>query len=362
MTPRPTTFAALILGSIAAMPAGARDIDLTRLPLGDDRISREPKVGWIWACRTDPDAGGAHRVGPWIDRRAGTWNAAAKVSVGGAVQWPHAFRISREGETRVIVSNGLPRHPTGAFPIKPTEQAYRYDRNPNRIGPQNIRIALHAMPQLAPQPACAPGAVGILLTGSVLFNALDLPGRDAVAHETQDRCQGHPQESGVYHYHSMTSCIDDRPGPDGHSRLVGYALDGFGIFGNYHRGERLLSADLDACHGHIHAIDWDGRRVEMFHYHATPDFPYTVGCMRGAVRREDVRALVGPPPRGRPGFDRPAGPGLGGPPDLAAAARRLGISEQRLRAALGPPPPDLAAAARNLGIPVSALRAALGIP
>jgi YHYH protein len=187
-----------------------------------------------------------------------------------------------------------------------------------------------------------------------LFNALDAPGRDAVAHETQDRCQGHPQRSGVYHYHSLTSCIDDKPGPSGHSPLVGYALDGFGIFGNYHDGKRLVSADLDPCHGHTHEIDWDGKTVAMFHYHATPDFPYTVGCMRGAYKMSDVRMISGPPPTGRPGG--------AGPPDLGVAARKLGITEQKLRDALGPPPPDLAAAARRLGVAEAVLRDALGVP
>jgi hypothetical protein len=48
--------------------------------------------------------------------------------------------------------------------------------------------------------------------------------------------------------------------------------------------------------------------------------------------------------------------------DLASAAAELGISEQELRAALGPPPPDLAAAAQKLGITEEALIEALGIP
>ena len=72
-----------------------------------------------------------------------------------------------------------------------------------------------------------------------LFNALDAPGRDAVAHETQDRCHGHPQQNGVYHYHSLTNCIADKPGPDGNSPLVGYAIDGFGIYGRYENGKPL---------------------------------------------------------------------------------------------------------------------------
>jgi calcineurin-like phosphoesterase family protein len=127
-----------------------------------------------------------------------------------------------------------------------------------------------------------------------------------VAHETQDSCHGHPQQSDVYHYHNLTNCLDDKPGRDQHSELVGYAIDGFGIFGNWDHGRRLTSADFDECHGHRHEIDWDGKRIVMYHYHATPDFSYTVGCMRGRFERSLVRAISGPPPRRRPG--RPGGP------------------------------------------------------
>lgn len=48
-----------------------------------------------------------------------------------------------------------------------------------------------------------------------------------------------------------------------------------------------------------------------------------------------------------------------GQPDLAKAAAILGISEQELKTALGPPPPDLAAAAQKLGITQQELKAAL---
>ena len=68
----------------------------------------------------------------------------------------------------------------------------------------------------------------------------------------------------------------------GHSPLVGYALDGFGIYG--HRGEDgevVTNEDLDECHGHTHEIEWDGQTVEMYHYHATWEFPYVVGCFHG---------------------------------------------------------------------------------
>ena len=279
---------------------------------------------------------------------------------------------------RKFSANDLPEHPTGIFPIPSTSEAYQYDRNPNLIKSQSMDFELPLNPELAKEPQCAPGTVGILLSGAVLFNALDAPGRDAVAHETQDSCEGHPQESGVYHYHSLSSCLPDQQEPDGHSKIVGYALDGFGIYGRHGVGGlNLSSVDLDECHGHTHEILWNGQRISLYHYHATWDFPYTVGCLRGKFDHSIEQILSGPPPRrggfgepnpspfgppDRAGNGRPTPGSRRGPRDLSLAAQKLGVSEQQLHEALGPPPPDLESAASRLGISVEKLKEALGPP
>ncbi|MEJ2626152.1 MAG: hypothetical protein P8Z80_16985 [Pseudolabrys sp.] len=122
----------------------------------------------------------------------------------GSVPWRgHSFTVKVEGNTRVITSDDLPPHPTGRFPISPSDLAYRTDTNPNSIRRQHIRVALPAHPTFAARPHCALGAVGILLTGVPLFNALDAPGRDAA----------------------------------GNSTLVGYTIDGFGTYGPYEHGK-----------------------------------------------------------------------------------------------------------------------------
>ena len=56
-------------------------------------------------------------------------------------------------------------------------------------------------------------------------------------------------------------------------------------------------------------------------------------------------------------------PNMGGPmPDLAAAAKKLGITEDALRAAFGMTmPPDFTGAALKLGVTEAVLKAALGI-
>jgi hypothetical protein len=324
-------------------------------------------VGSIWACHVDPRGGGAFQKGPWFNSDGVTYNLTLKLSVSGAVAWPqHALTITLDGDNRIFTSNDLPDHPTGIFPIARTDPAYQYDRNPSKIAAQTFQITLPANPVLSDQSTCAPGAVGILLTGVSLFNALDAPGRDAVAHEVQDACQGHPQESGAYHYHSLTSCLPDTTTPDGHSTLMGYSLDGFGIFGRRDVGGKILtSADLDVCHGHTHEIEWDGKKVVMYHYHATWDFPYTIGCMRGSYNPSNMMIISGSPVNGPNGNGQGQPPASNGQPpgvpNLAAAAQKLGITVQALRDALGPPPPNLAAAAQKLGITEQALRDALGL-
>ena len=109
--------------------------------------------------------------------------------------------------------------------------------------------------------------------------------------KVQDSCGGHPQNQGLYHYQNLSNCISDAS-TGKHSELLGYALDGFGIYGKYGEGgKEMTNADLDECHGHTHTITWDGQQLSMYHYHATSEFPYTVGCFRGS----NVVAVGGPP-------------------------------------------------------------------
>jgi|GEM_PF-2942616 len=272
-------------GKIYRLDLEADGVDLTRLPIGDGRVSNSARVGYVWSCQSSFNGTGAQQSGPWI-RSDGTFDLTAKAVVDGEVAWPTSFTILVQGDKRVLTGNGLPNHVTGEYPIKRTDDAYQYDRNPNSIRAQNLRIELPATPALAAQPSCVPmGAIGVLVTGGVFFNALDAAGRDGVAHEIQDQCQGHPERSGSYHYHNLTNCLD-KESETQHSKLVGYAFDGFGIYGfRGESGKVLTNADLDECHGHTHQVEWDGKMVTMYHYHATHEYPYTLGCYRGTAIR-----------------------------------------------------------------------------
>jgi hypothetical protein len=255
--------AALVFAGAAL--AAAR-VNVHKLPLGDGHVSTtSAKRGWIYSCGSPPGGGGAQANGPWI--HGTTFDLMAKVAVPGAVKWPQAHvKITRVG-TRVRVSgDGLPvGSTTGTFPIPASSEAYKYDRNPNTISEQTISWLLPA-PKAAARPACIRGIVGIAVNGVPIFDGVDALNRDAVAHEVQDRCDGHPEMTGQYHYHSISACLPK-------SGLVGYALDGYPIYS----GGGYTDSDLDACHG---------RSVNgHYRYQATLEFPYTVGCFHGTPLR-----------------------------------------------------------------------------
>lgn len=270
----------VVLGGAASAAIGnTAAVNPKRLPLGDGKYTTYPggaKKGYVYSCGPHNGGGGAQVNGPWIHGK--TWDSTAKVSVQGSVHWKSVLKISISGSKLKISGNGLPSHTTGVFPIAASDPAYRYDRNPNSIQARSFSYSLPANPKVASKPSCVAGPIAVMLTGALLYDGLDAEGRDAVAHEVQDHCDGHPDPTGSYHYHSLSPCA--KVGKS--ATLVGYALDGFGIYGG---GKSVSTADLDVCHGTTSVVPWRGKRVRMYHYVMTADFPYSLSCFRGTPVR-----------------------------------------------------------------------------
>jgi hypothetical protein len=259
-------------------------INPAAIPLGDGYISTSPKVGYVDSCITSfPSQGGSSADGPWINTANKTWDTLTKVAVQGSVSWPQAtFSITVSGDRRIITGNDLPiDHTTGTFPISRSDPAYAYDQNPNTIVPQSMSWSLPLDPVAAKAPGCLGGGpVGVLNDGVYLFDALDGEGRDAAAHEVLDSCQEHPQMAGILHHHAVPSCILSEA--TGRSMLVGYAADGYGIYVERNaKGDLLTNTNLDACHGRTSRVLWNGKEQDIYHYDATLEYPYTIGCYHG---------------------------------------------------------------------------------
>ena len=159
-------------------------------------------------------------------------------------------------------------------------------------------------PTVAGTTSCLPdGAIAILNDGVVRFNPLDEVGRDAPAYETlDDQCDGHPQQQGIYHHHNIPSCILAKASDANTSTLVGYAYDGFGIYVERDKnGKILTNANLDECHGRTSKVNWDGNLIEMYHYVATLEYPYVLGCYKGTPVQSSSQ------PSGQQGGTSPTG-------------------------------------------------------
>jgi hypothetical protein len=283
------------LGGVSKGAATASSTNPESLPIGDGKVTTSgPQRGYVYSCGSGfaaaggpaggpPGGGGAQVEGPWI--HGSTFDLNAKATVDGSVHWPEAkLRETTGSRQRTFSGNGLPKgDATGEFPVKPSDDAYRYDRNPNSIGSQSVHYSLPTHPQAASKANClSMGPIGIAKNGVAIFNALDAGDRDAVAHEVQDSCGGHPQQSGVYHYHDIPSCLTRGESKHRASGLVGYALDGYPIYGpRGHGGKLLTNEDLDACHGQVSRVFYEGRWQRIYHYNATLEYPYTLGCFHG---------------------------------------------------------------------------------
>lgn len=247
--------------------------------LGDGKVTTSgPKKGYVYSCTSSFRNGGASHIGDWVD--GDRWDPAKKIHVAGDVDWPSAsVSITTLGSNRIVSSNDLPDHNTGIFPISRSDPAFQIDPNPNAISAQEVMYTLPATPHQAVSPSCTSlGPIGVMTNGVYLYNALDAAGKDAVAHEVQDKCDGHPQGQEAYHYHGYSSCFTSMSA----SEVIGYAIDGFGITGPHKSdGTYYSTDDLDECHGTTSTISWDGKDVSMYHYVMTAGYPYSIGCFKG---------------------------------------------------------------------------------
>lgn len=178
-----------------------------------------------------------------------------------------AAKVSFEGDSMVITSNGIPNHTTAQYPNA---------SNPNSIREQNLRFYIPLKPRRAASPSPTPfGPIGVALNGIPFYNQYTREGNDAVRTEVFDSCCGHPDQRGLYHYHKFPVCVRSpfKEEAGKHSPLVGFMFDGYAIYGpNGEHGKP--PTDLDDCNGHTDS-------VRGYHYHATEAYPYLVGAYRG---------------------------------------------------------------------------------
>ena len=190
------------------------------------------------------------------------------------------LQIYVEGNFVVIKSTGIPDHKSPYF--QPTDARYEayngsnpaFVLNPNRILTQSLTFKVPLTPSESPaKPATPLGPIGVSINGVPVFNQYAGPGTPLTNEiNSFDQYNGHPQQSGSYHYHVEPKYLTTLKGK---SALLGVLLDGYPVYGPVENGVTLTSANLDVYHGHT------GVTAEfpngIYHYHTTADAPYING-------------------------------------------------------------------------------------
>ena len=266
--------------------------DCTRLRLGDDYLTTStPAKGYLYSCGSkNPNAPGSRESQlTWINFSDNTWNLLSKPWLPPGNFHPIKGTMSEiiTGKNRQIRVNNLPvDQMIGDWPMTQYDTLKKIDPNPGIPAPRNFSFLYPLNPPIAPTPGCIPmGAIGVTRNGVVIYSAIDGRGEDALAREIVDQFGGHPAQD-EYHYHFIPERLDNAPLDNGHSGLVGYINDGFPIYGYKHPGGKEVSNDdLDLCHGHLHGN-------LGYHYHATIEYPYTVGCYKGLDQSGQLRRFI----------------------------------------------------------------------
>ena len=140
----------------------------------------------------------------------------------------------------------LPSYVTGitqtyVFPVTPVKltTSTSFGMGPGATGPSVRGVAFNGVRFDAPAPVNA------------ILNAYTLAPFDDAG--------GHINLAAGYHYHAATGLTTNIDQCDGHAPMIGYALDGHGIYAHENE-DGTEPTDLDACFGH-----YDNTRG--YHYH-----------------------------------------------------------------------------------------------
>ncbi len=239
---------------------------------------------------------------PWLSGR--TIELSKKPFIEGTMSRDSQFTVSTTATERHFTGNGLPTSGiTGQYPVKKGTPAYSHYDHPIPAYPLaadvpiqawNLNITVPLNPEVAAAPTCQTlQTIGVSLTGvpihgSVAFLSSNNEFVDPMAAFPLDLCAGNPSNVPThpqYHLHGPAYwCVKDQGDPNAPSPLVGYAIDGFGIYGpRGENGKPITNAELDECHGRTGPVEWNGQTRTMYHYVLNAEYPYNIGCFRGTL-------------------------------------------------------------------------------
>ena len=215
---------------------------------------------------------------------ATTTPAASGVNASGIyAQFQSAVSVTMTGTTVMLRSSGVPDHTSPYWGRGHAQYEAPHTGMvlaPNQIAAQSLSLQVPLAPAVGTASDTPLGPMGLAVNGVAIFNQY-AAGRSPLTNEilTFDRFNGHPQQTGQYHYHVEPLWLTSNRGADS---LIGVLLDGFPVYGPRDQ-DGSMPGGLDSCNGHTHTT----REVPsgIYHYHVVSAPPYISGCYRGTAGR-----------------------------------------------------------------------------
>ena len=241
-----------------------------------------------------------------------------------AAKWNSSVTLSYTADVVTLKTNDIPNHERDAYyavpnagVVVPNASTAKVMKDPTKAQNLSFKIPLH--PQYLTTTTASPlGSIGLMISGSVLFNPYEGDGKtvamssnflikDSQGNKAYfvDHCSGHPTpNAGEYHYHALSACIskkvDTTTGP---SHIEGLALDGFPIYGPRDaKGKVVPVANLDKCNGILSATPEFPKGIYHYVLPQTSNASSSIRCFHGKVDTSQIQQM--PPMGPMPGMPR----------------------------------------------------------
>ncbi|CAM9090860.1 unnamed protein product, partial [Ectocarpus fasciculatus] len=242
---------------------------------------------------------------------------------GGSATYYETITVFNSTEKRTISTTGCPNHYSYCTGKAGQEECggIGNEGSASQAREQGVITEIPARPifsESTTDTTCVLGNLGVALNGVGVYggavdSSCDLVDVDDSRSEwtSFDMCSGH-SGGDSYHYHFPPSCLLTQaaltlPYMSGHSPQVGWALDGFPIYGPYGPGGVMMTHSSQGCVGSVCLDECGGLKMSipeldefLYRYYMTGplsdleslptnpkpasiDYPFVLKCYRGCT-------------------------------------------------------------------------------
>ena len=252
---------------------------------------------------------------------ASSSKVVSTVSAVKKAKWNPTVKLTYSKNAVIMQPNGIPNHTRDAYYAVPISQEIvvpdastsKIVKDPTKA--QTYKFTIPTAPKYSSRTTTTSlGSIGVMISGAVLYNPYEGDGKtvamasnftitdeNGVTASFVDKCAGHPTPNmGAYHYHGLPSCVTsqvDQPSKPSH--IIGFALDGFPIYGDRDiKGKNVLVNSLDKCNGIYSATPEFPNGIYHYVLLGSADARSSISCFHGEVDRTQVQAMppMGPKP------------------------------------------------------------------